>query len=144
MIGNAVDAALAETCPEEFLYSDDGSSRLVYLINGVIYKVDRRNYRDNEAEFLAYKNMTGKLPTGISLPKMSLFQIGDREIIAAEFIRGIETGDCYDKYLGLECLCGDECIDVGLLDALESIGWRDPTYGNAILSDGTLYLVDLA
>lgn len=142
MIGNETDAALALTHPDTFLYSDEGSSRIVYLINGVIYKVDRNHYRDNAYEFDMYQKMTGNLPTGVFLPEMSLYRINGQDVIAAEFIDGIPTGDCIDTLLGLPCTCEGMCISPAIIDSIPM--WNDATYGNAMWYDGALYLIDVA
>lgn len=96
MIGNAADAALTLTDPEEFLLSDDGGTRKVYLINGIVYKVERSgiNYSCNVTENM---NINGgmTLPEGFKFPKASLYTIDGVPVLAMEYIAGIAKAACY-------------------------------------------------
>jgi hypothetical protein len=143
MIGNQTDAALAWTGPYCHLLSDEGSSRIVYLINDVVYKVNRHaSYDDNLSEWENYRFLTENLPRGLFLPEMSLYQINDQNVIAAEYIDGDYTGECID--VGFGCECDSPCIDITTIEQLASLGIQDMSWGNAINYDGVVYLVDIA
>lgn len=144
MIGNETDAALALARPSEYLYSDEGSSRSVYLIDGIIYKVDRGGYRCNEEEFNTAAILTGNLPEGVFLPEMSLYRINGADILAVEFLDGELTGECWALFLGLACDCPSPCLNDNIVSELSNAGWNDPAYGNAMWVDGSLYLIDVA
>lgn len=133
----------------EFLLSDWGSSRLVYRIDGVVYKVPRNMHEfgiENKLEFDNALDMRDRLPSGVFLPAMSLYVVNGVDILAMEFIRGLETGACMDTWLGLECSHNslDACLPHRTVRELEDCGWRDTTYGNAIRNGTGLYLIDLA
>ena len=149
MIGNAADAALALhdylSDSQTYLLSDFGCSRMVYLINGVIYKVNRRGYGDynaNVAEYKQYQKIRYVLPTGVTVPDMFIWDIDGHTILASEYIEGALTGECYS--MSIPCDCPDKCIDDALVSALYNLGWDDPSYGNAIWSGDMLYLIDIA
>lgn len=140
MIGNAHDAALAATDPIDYLFSDFGCSRYVYLINDVIYKVNRNAYNSNADEFNAASLVKANLPEGFAVPDMSMYG----NVLAMEYISGDPTGICTDMELGMECSHAqyDE-VCMGLDINIE--GWGDPSYGNAIIEyeTGITYLIDL-
>lgn len=137
----AADAALAATRPAEFLLSDDGTSREVYLINGVVYKVNRGAFLDNEDEFHNINAMREVFAANNAfLPCVAMF--GD--VLAMEHIEGELTGECFAGDAGLPCDCPTMCLPAPVVANLVSFGWRDPAYGNAIYCDGALYIIDLA
>lgn len=142
MIGSPEDAYIASTLPEEFLLSDDGTSRLVYLINDVVYKVNRHSINDNLNEYNNGEILRKAIKSmGIVVPEMSLYG----EVLAMEYINGIPTGECLETvYLGLDCECEGEHLDNELIDKLSTLGWEDCTYGNAMWFHNTLYLIDVA
>lgn len=142
MIGNADDAALAQECYETgddtYLLSDMGTTRKVYLINDVVYKVgcaDAENLWEYEA-----RNRFSSVP-GIAIPDMTLYG----EILAMEYIDGDPAGQCTGRWVDGACDCeGTETdMPIGMLETLSDLGW-DFTMGNAIVRDGVFYLVDLA
>ena len=141
MTGNATDAALALTHPRHFLLSDEGCSRVVYLINGVVYKVNRGRFLDNEEEFYNGEAMREAMRAdNVFIPAMAMY--GD--VLAMEYISGELTGECMASVIGLPCDCPDMCIPAPMLAHLTNMGWRDAAYGNAIWCDGSLYLIDVA
>ena len=141
MIGNAADAALAATLPAEYLLSDEGTSRIVFLINGVVYKVNRDRFLDNEDEFNNANSLRELFLTfNVYIPDMTMW--GD--VLAMEYIEGELTGECGAMVLDLECDCPDMCIPAPTVAYLVQFGWRDTCYGNAMWVDGSLYLIDLA
>lgn len=152
MIGNENDAALALSeygntvfGDSEFLFSTDGSSRIVYLINGVIYKVNIDNYDANREEYEKAAIMRDRLPANVRIPELTLYRINGQSVLAAEKVTGISSGECWDNFLGMECTClPGECLDPILIEELNALGWDDPCYGNAIIDNGIVYLVDVA
>lgn len=141
MIGTTADAALAATRPAEYLLSDDGCSRDVYLINGVVYKVSRGRFLDNEEEFHNGESLRDLFQTfNVYIPAMTMY--GD--VLAMEYISGELTGECGAAVLDIPCDCPDMCIPAPILANLTHFGWNDPAYGNAMWVDGSLYLIDLA
>ena len=148
MIGNETDAKAAldaamGSCAN--LYSDNGSTRQVYLINNVIYKIDRYG-EDNAEEWRRYCSIApALLPPFIRLPEMSLFTIGDEKIIAAEFIQGNEMGDCWEANLNGKCECPPGlCLDPKVSeDIMGHCDISDLAIGNVILSNDIYYVIDL-
>lgn len=153
MIGTYEDAALALSEANngftDHLFSDFGSTRYVYLINGVIYKVNRFEYdvqfgNANQSEYENAHFLSDMLPDICALPKMHLFEIDGHAVLASEFIDGMQTGECSSAWTGLECEDDGACMSINLLEHLESLGWSDPAWGNAIVSNGKYYLIDVA
>lgn len=139
MVGNAKDAALALTHPREFLLSDEGCSRVTYLINGVVYKINRFRFLDNEDEYETANALRAAFRAeNVVIPEVSLYG----SVLAMEYIEGEVTGECYSAFE--ECDCPDMCISDAMVANLTMIGWRDPAYGNAMWVDGSLYIIDLA
>ena len=137
MIGNKADATKA-LMREVKPFSTFGGDRLVYLINGVIYKVSRAG--GDYYNHMEYDNMMrGESDGFINYPLTHLFNIGDRAVIAMEYISGDPVGECY-------CLddneCGDDCLSEDTLDRIAAHGMTDRCYGNLIMRDGQLYIVD--
>lgn len=149
MIGNESDAALAYNewliGDFEHLWSSEGSSRYVFLIDGVIYKVNiTPQYDFNDREYANYCEWAGNLPENVRIPEMSLYRVADTTVIASEFIEGIDTGDCSDSFFGLPCTCDGVCMPKETVEILNDMGWVDDSWGNAIVRDGIYYLVDIA
>lgn len=143
MIGNYVDAALAKTGPHRYLLSDEGTSRIVYLINGIVYKINRfTTYEDNEAEYVNWELLKDRLPHGVYMPDMSLWNVNGVSVIASEYIDGMDTGDCSD--VGYGCECDSPHIPADTIRVLDKLGWGDCAWGNAKWVDGALYLIDVA
>lgn len=143
MVGNFADAERASRCPKDYILSDIGTTRMVYLINNVVYKVATDG--ENEWEYRQFlKFSTGNLPENVRVPEMSIYYIDGEAIIAAELITGQETGECNGMMCDNVCDCDGECMPAELLNTLRRMGWMDTTFGNAILSDGIYYLVDIA
>lgn len=147
MVGNADDAAMAaehySIGDDTYLLSDMGTTRKVYLINDVVYKVVSTYYvfRDNENQW-EYDNRDkfSSVP-GVVVPKMTLH--GD--VLAMEYIDGDPAGQCNGQWIGGTCDCeGTETdMPIGMLETLSDLGW-DFTMGNAVVRDGVFHLVDLA
>lgn len=140
MIGNAHDAAFAATCPADFEIGE-GNSRIAYLINGVVYKVQKSDrFSDNRNEWYNVRAISDSLPNNVFVPDCTLY--GD--VLAMELVEGILAGDCIDNYLGMECSTPDACISERLSNMLSNIGFVDQSYGNMIIRPEGVYLIDLA
>lgn len=147
MVGNADDAALAkesfEIGDDTYLLSDMGTTRKVYLINDVVYKVVSTHYvfHDNE-NTMEYNNRDkfSSVP-GVYIPDMTMY--GD--VLAMEYIDGFPAGQCNGIWIGRECDCegNERDMPIGMLETLSDLGW-DFTMGNAVECEGVFYLVDLA
>lgn len=142
MIGNREDA-LAALDGDARVYSRMGSTRIVYLIYGVIYKIDNGDlgFSDNLAEYeniLAYKD---NLPEGVYFPDTALYEFGSERVIAMEYIQGQIMADC-------NCLAGiEECTDSCMPHSIKAKvkGIIDDTGGeNVIVKDnGDIYIIDV-
>lgn len=140
MIGNLADATAAFN--REVPEYDRGSSRKVYLIDGVIYKIDLVAYC-NEDEWKNYRSLSRKkLPDYLAIPKMSRYVVHGQTVIASEFIDGIPLGECFDRWLGLPCEGSMECLPLAVENAVHEY-IDDAVYGNIIVSNGIYYLVDI-
>lgn len=141
MIGNAATAA-AVLDPYMSPFSDDGSARIVYLIDNVIYKVERaRGYNDTEWARYSYID-PNTLPPHIRVPKMHRHVVDGRVVIAAEYIDGIATGECIGRVIGVGCDCDDPCLSERVQDEIMQY-IEDVSWGNVIISDGVYYIIDL-
>lgn len=148
MIGNHTDAKAAlesamGSCAN--LYSDHGSARQVYLINGVIYKIER--YKgSNLNEWSRYCSIAPEmLPTNIRIPEMALYRVGNEDIIAAEFVSGNEVGDCWEREDYGTCNCPPGvCLDANIAEGIRLYcNMVDLAFGNVINVDDIYYVVDL-
>lgn len=123
-----------------YLLSNSGTTRTVYLIDGIVYKV---GYSwDNRAEFDNISRKGHLLPEGVYFPLTSLYEFGDRTVIAMEYIEGQAVGECYcDEYNEPHT---DICIPKDVLNLVSGI--IDDTGGlNVIIKDnGDIYIIDAA
>lgn len=146
MIGNETDAAIAAdlTMNVHYILSDEGSSREAYLINGVVYKREL-HAGTNLAEIMNYDRLSTQhvLPEYIRLPEMELHYIDDEVILAAEYVDGYPTGECFDRWAGTECSGNEKCLSARIQDEIESFGISDLCWGNVLVKDSVYYLVDL-
>ena len=125
---------------DTFLFSADGSTRMVYLINGVIYKVEGFE-GTNEAEYDKILNTRESLPAGVFYPETSLFTIDGENIIAMEYIEGTAIYDCYCVDMGDECdsVCMTDSEKFFLVCLID-----DPSGMNIIRNIHGYYIVDAA
>lgn len=103
--------------------------RRVHLINGVIYKVDKVIGGNNDEWWNYVRLRDTRLPEHIRIPKMHLYEVGKKFVIAAEYI----DGDALTEYEISEEL-ESQILDLGIGDICE---------GNILISEGIYYLVDL-
>jgi hypothetical protein len=151
MIGNENDARTAYdewlTGSFDHLFSSDGSSRYVFLIDGIIYKVNVSNgyiWDANKDEYNNAQTLAGILPANVRIPEMSLYTVDGYSVLAAELITGTITGECSAEWTGLGCEDGGVCLSDNLISELRDLGWDDSCWGNAIRSGNIIYLVDVA
>lgn len=122
----------------------DGCSRDAFLIRGVVYKIENGSDDSEDAnshEWENYKRIRSlELPHNAAVPPTELYHVDGIPVIAMEYINGKSVGECY-------CIPGDDhsaCISQDIIDELSKVtGITDFCYGNLILRDGTLYIVDL-
>lgn len=142
MTGNLTDAAraLAGDLP---ILSMDGSTRIVYRIDEVVYKVNNGMW-DEDANLTEYETIRdmGTLPDGVYIPETSIYSVDGQNVIAMQFIEGTAVAECY-------CIAGlEECTDMCMSnDVWETVsGYLDDTAGlNTIITEnGDIYLIDLA
>lgn len=147
MIGNMTDAAAALASalgPCTNLYSDYGSARQVFLINGIIYKIEKE-CGANAAEWDRYNRIDpASLPAHIRIPEMSRYIVGDEIVIAAEFIDGEAVGECFCEFIDAAvCTCEDVISDRLSEDIKYHCDIVDLSVGNIIASHGAYYVIDL-
>lgn len=141
MTGNAIDAALALTKVAP-VFSYDGSTRIVYLINDVIYKVECNKelpWNANEYDYML--NMRTALPAGVFFPEVSMFTIDGVDVIAMEYIKGQPIRQCYCIDVGDDC---DEFCWTGDEVYLLSECVSDPSGMNVIRTSRGYYIIDAA
>lgn len=142
MIGNAHDADLAltdhDSLTPKYLLSADGSTRMVYLINGVVYKVEAWD-GINETEFDTIIN--NDLPAGVFYPEVSLFTISGRTVIAMEYVEGTPIYQCLCDMTG--DVCDSVCMTPQEADFLCPL-LDDPSGFNIIRNEHGYYIIDAA
>lgn len=145
MVGTFEDASLALTesraREHAHLLSMDGSTRTVYLINGVVYKVEHYGVvRENRNEFETITRERDNLPEGVFYPEVSLFAVGNTEIIAMSYIQGQAVAECYctpDEE------CDDSCMPAHVWEQVNGV--LDDTGGfNVILNTEGIWIIDAA
>lgn len=142
MTGNAFDAALAlseyRANSRRYVFSADGSSRMVYLIDGVIYKVDIIA-GTNADEYDIMLNMRDSLPMGVFYPEVSLFTVSGVDVIAMEYIEGTAIYACVCADMGDKCdsVCMTPQESVFLPPLL-----NDPSGMNIIRNEHGYYIID--
>lgn len=145
MIGNYEDALDAlETFNSGDTYgilSTDGTDRIVFLINNVVYKVEYGggSYNSNQNEYNNYLSIRDYVSDPIRVPETSLFDIDGVKVIAMEYIKGEAMAACY-------CVKGEEhyrCLPDDILSKVEPfIG--DTGGMNVIYNGEAYYIVDMA
>jgi hypothetical protein len=135
-IGNMTDAEHAAFHPSEY-FLGSGISRVAFLINGVVYKVNRTHFNDNLTEYENIMRVRDMATDTIRFPEVAMY--GD--IIAMEYVEGTESGACVDCECGLECQYGD-CMPADVITYLKSLSFNDICYGNVIEDCGRYYLID--
>ena len=140
MVGNSVDAAraLAGSVP---VFSRHGSTRNVYLIDNVIYKVEKPKDGTgcNEAEYDNMLNLVSILPEHILFPETTLFEFNGRTVIAMEYIIGTPMSRCYCDMTGEAC--GIDCAPGDVCDVMDNLG-MDSQGMNIVYRDETYWIID--
>lgn len=145
MTGNADHAALALAGDLPIL-SDMGSTRMVYLYDNVVYKVNTGvwNYDANLEEFNIAQEISNvrTLPEGVYIPAVTLYSIEGHNVLAMEYIEGTAVAECYCA------MANDVCTDTCMSDDVwqKVNGYLDDTSGfnTIITATGDIYIIDLA
>lgn len=139
MIGTIEDAKRALSLPGRMseYYLDAGSSRMAYLINGIVYKTEYYHGENRMEHYNLSRNID--LPEGVHYPKCSLFTIDDNEVIAMEYIEGQAIASCYctDEPHTDYCMTAEEYAILSRL-------FSDTSGLNVIRRDGQYWIIDLA
>lgn len=142
MIGSQTEAAaaLAGTLP---LYSDLGSTRLVYRHGSVVYKVNDGDwgYDSNVAEYENAKAMSG-LPDGVYIPEVALYNVNGKNVIAMEYVEGTAVAECYCYDIGDPC--DDTCMSTDVYLKIKDFLDDTAGFNTIIKANGDIYLIDLA
>ena len=147
-LGTRTDAALALSFKHDInqYWIGEGGTRSVYLINGIAYKVPKNDWT-NQRELTIYDCLdTTNWPEWLKVPRMTGYSIGDRIVIAAEFVPGIPSMWCEECSVDNHDFCGaQECIGKYRRDVVLGLMFTDAEcYGNTVQHpDGSLYIVDL-
>lgn len=151
MLGNKVNAKRALddynmtdgiTFNEDVFFSDEGCSRAVYKIDGIIYKVDRYDGYSNKAEWTNYLKLTKKtLPAGFFLPKTRLIDVDGEPVIAMEYIEGQAMSRCY-------CWDSERHTESCMPEDVHNVvsNYIGDTGGDNVIrtENGDYYLIDIA
>lgn len=146
MVGNITDAfaALQDSRSYGDAFIDAGSSREVYLINGVIYKIDivgGIQYSFNKHEVDKANRLRSVVNDDFVVPEYTLYDCDGTYVVACEYITGTLSGECTDRYFGGCTHTDDSCMSDEMTDYLDSLGY-DISYGNVIINNGKYYLID--
>lgn len=144
MIGNAEDARMAVMAYRNGdmhnIFSRDGSTRDVYLINGVLYKVENGGLIGINADEYDYiNNMRDSLPSGVHFPDTALYRILGEDVIATDRIIGQLKYKCYDQEIGDEC--DDFCLSDQEIEMLTGYS-QDMSGFNTIVNDDGYWIID--
>lgn len=142
MIGNENDARLALLGRAEFV--GEGCTRTVFRVGDVAYKVCDSDHDYNMDEYAEADRVRPRLPNGIRIPEMSIHRVGERNVLAMEYIDGLPMGECVEHY-GLECtfINHEGCLPDDIEATLEGLNGDAISHGNTILANGVYYIVDL-
>jgi len=149
MIGNVVDARQAYNASRlrthENVLSYDGSSRDVFLINSVVYKVVQSDwdYDFNTAEYEAIATNSHEFPANVRYPQVSIFNVnGKFPVIAMEYIEGEAIAECTCHPDDGECMT--DCMTIEEYTLIEPF-MSDPSGFNVIrCEDGMYVIIDAA
>lgn len=144
MVGTFENASLAAASYygglSAHVFSMDGSTRAVYLIEDVIYKVPYHGFNEaNTAEYDNITNTRAMLPEGLYYPNVSLFDVQGTPVIAMDRIKGqlIYACNCMDD--------DEECDEFCMTDKVKDIvsPFLGDTGGmNVILNDEGVWIID--
>ena len=142
MIGTREDAALALS---DFrmhrtgnVLSFYGSNRAVYLINGIVYKINNGEV-DDDVNAIEYRNVNSiELDKGYKFPETSLYTVNGESVIAMEYIDGTAVAECYCT---ADEECDEQCAPDDIVSYFESLGLECGGY-NAIINDEATWIID--
>lgn len=113
-----------------------GTDRVVYLLNDVVYKVDRYSTDSiNLYEYVKANQYRPVLPENVRIPEITLYRVEDQTISAMEYI----DGDFISNFEGK----GPRSMPENLSAFLYDMGFTDQDPNNVILKDDIFYLIDL-
>lgn len=143
MIGNMADAAQALSDymqgNDDRLLSADGTTRMVYLINGVVYKIHHvKEQTENVDEFYRIRNHSDILPEGVYYPEVGLFEIDNDNIIAMEYIEGRQVAECFCTP---DESCDDSCMPMHVWESVHTV-LGDTGGFNVVLNDKGIWIID--
>lgn len=143
MIGNLTHAALAldsyRASDYTYLLSDDGTDRVVYLIDNVVYKVDTTGEGVNLSEIERMASIT--LPDYVYFPTAALWTVDGEHILAMEYVPGIHVAACL--CIEDEEIHDSSCMDARLKDILMAL--EIDIWGmNVIFNHSGYWIVDAA
>lgn len=141
MIGTYEEAEMALDGGLPWL--DNGTSRVAYLSNGVVYKVNINDaWDDNMVEWNHYTLLKRQyMDPEVALPETYLHQINGKSVIAMEYITGTGVSECWcisDKEPHAENCMSPEIRRL-VTKYIDDIGGM-----NVIVSENRYYIIDLA
>lgn len=144
MVGTSNDAMQALFWERSGLrskaWSRDGTTRNVYLINGVVYKIEHFGMEGiNAVEHDTMLNMRNSLPDNVSYPLTTLYSFNGIEVLAMEYIKGQAIYQCVDDFTGEPC--DDCCMTADEINLLIDI-LDDPSGFNTIRTNNGYYIID--
>lgn len=119
----------------------DGITRVAYLIDGVVYKVEH----DNGANAKEYHNgieLRDITPDNVIVPEMTLYYVAGETVLAMPYIDGKAMGECMGQY-GMDC-DHKNCFSGSLETILDGFNNDATSYGNVIYREGHYYMIDLS
>lgn len=138
MIGTVSDADLALNGQLEFI--GEGSTRDVYLSNGIVYKVGCEDEQTNVSEYRNAEWLRPRVSSPFVVPPVYLHRNG---VLAMPYINGILSGECSSNLFDLPCEDLGECMPEDIRDIGYLIGPDIVTWGNTIRVGALYYLIDL-
>ncbi len=143
-IGNLSDAARIlfdkEFGNDTYLLTCEGTTRMVYLMDNVIYKVqyDSRS-GDNRLEYDNVIANRDNLPTGVFYPEVSLYTIDGVDIIAMSYIEGDAVGYCYCEQFNEPHT--NLCMPKEVYDIVNNF-LVDVSGANVIVNNNGIFIID--
>lgn len=143
MTGNSADAkqALRDFLSGEDsrVLSFDGSTRVVYLIDGIVYKIEIEEFDSpNETEIKNIRETV--LPDGVFYPSTDIYYFGNTSVIAMDYIEGTAVAECF-------CVepevCDDSCMPNDVWEKVNGI-LGDTGGFNVILNNEGIWIIDAA
>lgn len=140
MIGNreAAERALDANMP---ILSRNGSTRNVYIEDGIVYKVNN-GWENEDYNVIELENIEAIpfLPEGVFIPGVSLYTFDSDTVLAMEYVEGIAIAQCHDYMTNEECR--EDCMTDAEADLISQ--FIDDTSGYNVIRNSTgLHIIDL-